>query len=101
MINAEGTRPFDLKPEICTRADVTAKLAVAIIEGRSMGDDCPLDNAVKAILGSCLADLVILGNHPLPSFEPLQAMPLEDLELRKMAPKDDEPKAAHCGEVAQ
>ena len=61
--------------------DVAVKLAVMLVEGdNTQGSGGGIPEQLHRILASALAELVILGEHPLPRMDALRALSAEDLE---------------------
>ena len=61
--------------------DVAVKLAVMLVEGdNTQGAGGGIPEQLHRILASALAELVILGEHPLPRLDALRALTAEDLE---------------------
>ena len=69
--------------------DVAVKLAVMLVEGdNTQGAAGGIPEQLHRILASALAELVILGEHPLPRLDALRALTTEDLEWHE--PEEDE-----------
>ena len=69
--------------------DVAVKLAVMLVEGdNTQGAGGGIPEQLHRILASALAELVILGEHPLPRLDALRALTTEDLEWHE--PEEDE-----------
>ena len=61
--------------------DVAVKLAVMLVEGdNTSGGGGGIEEQLHRILASALAELVILGERPLPRADALNAMTADDLE---------------------
>lgn len=68
--------------------DVAAKVAVVILEGAN--ESGPIVDATQSILGHVLAELVLLGDKPLPSTGVLMGMTKAELELQEVPITDDD-----------
>ncbi|WP_287799262.1 hypothetical protein [Acidiphilium sp.] len=68
--------------------DVAVKLAVLLVEGdNTSGAAGGTPEQLHRILASALAELVILGEHPLPRMDALRTLTADDLEWH--APEGD------------